>query len=204
MRKMTAIRRGAGGAGSAFGPEPTRVRTTSEPEIPASEVEKGTYVLRAPLGTSARAIGLVGIAALAISPLALTLPAQATPVTTAAPAGRGRAVRPARPLLHPRRARAAIAEAKQDRGATADRLRLGAKEALVVKDVLRDADGTEHTRYNRTYAGLPVIGGDLVVAQTGRRQDLRDPRQPRRIAVPTTDASVAGTAASPTPPGAPT
>ncbi|MFD6306999.1 M4 family metallopeptidase, partial [Streptomyces sp. NPDC060223] len=27
----------------------------------------------------------------------------------------------------------------------------------------QDADGTVHTRYERTYAGLPVLGGDLVV-----------------------------------------
>ncbi|MEI5101451.1 M4 family metallopeptidase [Streptomyces sp. PmtG] len=48
-------------------------------------------------------------------------------------------------------------------GATADRIGLGAKEKLVVKDVIKDRDGTTHTRYERTYAGLPVLGGDLVV-----------------------------------------
>src|SRR2546430_647262 len=48
--------------------------------------------------------------------------------------------------------------------ATAQSLGLGAKEKLVVKDVIKDADGTVHTRYERTYAGLPVLGGDLVVA----------------------------------------
>ncbi|MFJ6739653.1 M4 family metallopeptidase [Streptomyces sp. NPDC091279] len=46
---------------------------------------------------------------------------------------------------------------------TADTLGLGAREKLLVKDVSRDADGTTHTRYERTYAGLPVLGGDLVV-----------------------------------------
>ncbi|MET8685245.1 M4 family metallopeptidase [Streptomyces sp. NPDC004732] len=46
---------------------------------------------------------------------------------------------------------------------TAHSLGLGAKEKLVVKDVIKDADGTVHTRYERTYAGLPVLGGDLVV-----------------------------------------
>ncbi|MFC9292026.1 M4 family metallopeptidase, partial [Streptomyces sp. NPDC057052] len=40
---------------------------------------------------------------------------------------------------------------------------LGTRERLVVKDVVQDADGTTHTRYERTYAGLPVLGGDLVV-----------------------------------------
>ncbi|WP_426361894.1 M4 family metallopeptidase [Streptomyces sp. E-08] len=47
--------------------------------------------------------------------------------------------------------------------ATAQSLGLDAKEKLVVKDTVKDADGTVHTRYERTYAGLPVLGGDLVV-----------------------------------------
>ncbi|MQY39529.1 Transglutaminase-activating metalloprotease [Streptomyces sp. RB17] len=51
--------------------------------------------------------------------------------------------------------------------ATARSLGLGAKEKLVVKDVVKDADGTLHTRYERTYAGLPVLGGDLVVDSNG-------------------------------------
>ncbi|MDQ0578956.1 M4 family metallopeptidase [Streptomyces rishiriensis] len=46
---------------------------------------------------------------------------------------------------------------------TAESLGLGAQEKLVVKDVVKDNDGTVHTRYERTYAGLPVLGGDLVV-----------------------------------------
>ncbi|MGQ4405162.1 M4 family metallopeptidase [Streptomyces hayashii] len=46
---------------------------------------------------------------------------------------------------------------------TAQTLGLGAQEKLVVKDVVKDNDGTVHTRYERTYAGLPVLGGDLVV-----------------------------------------
>ncbi|MFF4590200.1 M4 family metallopeptidase [Streptomyces sp. NPDC001388] len=53
------------------------------------------------------------------------------------------------------------AEAKTPQ--TAETLGLGAKEKLVVKDVVKDNDGTVHTRYERTYAGLPVLGGDLVV-----------------------------------------
>lgn len=48
----------------------------------------------------------------------------------------------------------------------ADSLGLGAKEKLTVKDVVVDADGTRHLRYDRTYAGLPVLGGDLVVHET--------------------------------------
>ncbi|MFF5802932.1 M4 family metallopeptidase [Streptomyces sp. NPDC012746] len=42
-------------------------------------------------------------------------------------------------------------------------LGLGGKEKLVVRDVVQDADGTTHTTYERTYDGLPVLGGDLTV-----------------------------------------
>ncbi|MGW1509844.1 M4 family metallopeptidase [Streptomyces sp. NPDC002394] len=58
--------------------------------------------------------------------------------------------------------------------ATASSLGLGAKEELVVKDVITDADGTVHTRYERTYAGLPVLGGDLIVhrASNGAVKDV--------------------------------
>ncbi|MFF4359880.1 M4 family metallopeptidase [Streptomyces sp. NPDC001604] len=57
-----------------------------------------------------------------------------------------------------------IKQAQAGLAATAQQIGLGTKEKLVVKDVVKDADGTVHTRYERTYAGLPVLGGDLVVA----------------------------------------
>jgi Zn-dependent metalloprotease len=38
-------------------------------------------------------------------------------------------------------------------------------DEFVLKDVIRDVDGTEHVRFDRTYQGLPVIGGDVVVHQ---------------------------------------
>ncbi|MEU1120527.1 MULTISPECIES: M4 family metallopeptidase [unclassified Streptomyces] len=56
-----------------------------------------------------------------------------------------------------------LRDASAERSATAERIGLGAKEKLVVRDVVKDADGTTHTRYERTYDGLPVLGGDLVV-----------------------------------------
>ncbi|MFL4902245.1 M4 family metallopeptidase [Streptomyces sp. MMS24-I2-30] len=58
---------------------------------------------------------------------------------------------------------ALIKDAQDKTTETARTLGLGAKEKLVVKDVVKDNDGTVHTRYERTYAGLPVLGGDLVV-----------------------------------------
>ncbi|MFG2383442.1 M4 family metallopeptidase [Streptomyces avermitilis] len=56
-----------------------------------------------------------------------------------------------------------IRDANAAKADTAKDLGLGAKEKLVARDVLKDHDGTVHTRYERTYDGLPVLGGDLVV-----------------------------------------
>ncbi|MGY6024551.1 M4 family metallopeptidase [Streptomyces spinosirectus] len=56
-----------------------------------------------------------------------------------------------------------IRDADAARAQTARDIGLGAKEKLVARDVIKDADGTVHTRYERTYAGLPVLGGDLIV-----------------------------------------
>ncbi|MEV6421381.1 M4 family metallopeptidase [Streptomyces sp. NPDC051662] len=68
--------------------------------------------------------------------------------------------------LSPAQRTALIREADASKAATAKELGLGAKEKLVVRDVVQDVDGTTHTRYERTYEGLPVLGGDLVVAAT--------------------------------------
>jgi Zn-dependent metalloprotease len=67
-----------------------------------------------------------------------------------------------------------IQKAQAGAAATAQQIGLGAKEKLIVKDVVKDADGTVHTRYERTYAGLPVLGGDLVVhtAESGRTEGV--------------------------------
>ncbi|MFE7352157.1 M4 family metallopeptidase [Streptomyces sp. NPDC057543] len=59
-----------------------------------------------------------------------------------------------------------IREADASKAATAKELGLGAQEKLVVRDVIQDNDGTTHTRYERTFAGLPVLGGDLVVQES--------------------------------------
>ncbi|MFI6566750.1 M4 family metallopeptidase [Streptomyces sp. NPDC050534] len=76
----------------------------------------------------------------------------------------GRATLAAAPTALSTAARTSLVQkAQADIAQTARKIGLGAKEKLVVKDVVRDADGTVHTRYERTYAGLPVLGGDLVV-----------------------------------------
>ncbi|GAA2144567.1 hypothetical protein GCM10009760_32220 [Kitasatospora kazusensis] len=59
-----------------------------------------------------------------------------------------------------------FSDATQRSASIAQSLGLGSQEKLVVKDAMVDANGTRHLRYERTYGGLPVIGGDLVVHQT--------------------------------------
>ncbi|WP_406261387.1 M4 family metallopeptidase [Streptomyces nigra] len=108
-----------------------------------------------------------GIALTAVGALlALAAPGLAA----AAPADPGPAKITANPragaapdALTPAHRTALIKSAQSEAAGTAQRIGLGGKEKLLVKDVVKDADGTTHTRYERTYAGLPVLGGDLVV-----------------------------------------
>ncbi|MET8177457.1 M4 family metallopeptidase [Streptomyces sp. NPDC005336] len=90
----------------------------------------------------------------------------------------------------------AIKAAQTDASAQAESLGLGAKEKLLVRDVIKDANGTVHTRYERTYAGLPVLGGDLVVHEkaSGKRSVTKSTGV--RIAVASTTAKVAASAAT--------
>ncbi|WP_051276231.1 M4 family metallopeptidase [Marmoricola sp. URHB0036] len=108
------------------------------------------------------------VAALALSSLAMAGTVHAaTPATvTSGPSGHQTSHR-ADPSFGPGQRKAAVADAKKGEDTRARQLHLGAKQDLVVKDVQRDVDGVEHVRYERTYAGLPVVGGDLVVHQTG-------------------------------------
>ncbi|MFD7874794.1 peptidase M4, partial [Streptomyces sp. NPDC059766] len=110
------------------------------------------------------AVALVGVSAL-IAAAVQSGAAAAAP--DRAPSASG-AVRPGAETvrLSPAQRAALIREADAAKADTARRLGLGAKEKLVVRDVLKDADGTLHTRYERTYDGLPVLGGDLVVDTT--------------------------------------
>ncbi|ROQ34462.1 Zn-dependent metalloprotease [Streptomyces sp. PanSC19] len=68
--------------------------------------------------------------------------------------------------LSPAQRAALIKAAQADSAATAKSLGLGAQEKLVVRDVVQNRDGSTYTRYERTFQGLPVLGGDLVVAET--------------------------------------
>ncbi|MCL7496513.1 M4 family metallopeptidase [Streptomyces sp. MCA2] len=89
----------------------------------------------------------------------------------------------------------AIKDARSSASATAAKIGLGAQEKLVVRDVIKDADGTVHTRYERTYAGLPVLGGDLVVhqARSGKHSVTKATNAP--ISVASTSAALSPSAA---------
>ncbi|MEU8935881.1 M4 family metallopeptidase [Streptomyces sp. NPDC048409] len=86
-----------------------------------------------------------------------------TGLTTNASAAAKQPLAAAPTLLSNSARTALIQKAQADVTETAQQIGLGTKEKLVVKDVVKDTDGTVHTRYERTYAGLPVLGGDLVV-----------------------------------------
>ncbi|GGP32824.1 peptidase [Streptomyces capoamus] len=99
----------------------------------------------------------------------------ATGVTTSATAQPAAGPLAAAPTQLSTAARTTLLQQAQAGAAdTAHRIGLGAKEKLVVKDVVKDVDGTLHTRYERTYAGLPVLGGDLIVhtAKSGRTEGV--------------------------------
>ncbi|MEC4019723.1 M4 family metallopeptidase [Streptomyces sp. H27-D2] len=91
-----------------------------------------------------------------------------------------------------------LREANATKADTADSLGLGAKEKLVVRDVIKNADGTTHTRYERTYGGLPVIGGDLVVheAKSGAYLGASKATKKKIKVAGTTAEVAAGTAKS--------
>ncbi|WP_406344658.1 M4 family metallopeptidase [Streptomyces sp. NBC_00648] len=58
---------------------------------------------------------------------------------------------------------AAVRDADSAVGAHADALAVTAAQGTSVRNVIVDPDGSRHVRYDRTYRGLPVLGGDFVV-----------------------------------------
>ncbi|MER5307731.1 M4 family metallopeptidase [Streptomyces sp. NPDC002773] len=138
------------------------------------------------------AVGLPTTGAAAAHPAAPAATA-AAPVAPVAPKARAGASPVA---LSPSGHAALLAEAGADRQATAERIGLGDQEALVPKSVLKDADGTLHTRYDRTFAGLPVLGGDLVV-HTAPGGAVKSVTKATRatVSVPSTTATVTAAAA---------
>ncbi|WP_089104951.1 M4 family metallopeptidase [Streptomyces hyaluromycini] len=96
--------------------------------------------------------------------------------------------------LSPARRTALLKSAAADAPDTARTLGLGAGEKLLVKDVAQDADGTTHTRYERTYAGLPVLGGDLIVHDSGGRLTVSRATK-AALALPSTKAKISSATA---------
>ncbi|MCZ4606567.1 M4 family metallopeptidase [Streptomyces sp. Lzd4kr] len=112
----------------------------------------------------AAAVALVGVSALIA---AAVQAGSATAAPEKAPSAAGKVIPGAEAVkLSPAQRAALIREANATKADTAKDLGLGAKEKLVVRDVVKDGNGTVHTRYERTYDGLPVLGGDLVVETT--------------------------------------
>ncbi|MFD7452296.1 M4 family metallopeptidase [Kitasatospora sp. NPDC059827] len=88
---------------------------------------------------------------------------------------------------------ALITSANQQTASLAQALGLDGKEQLVTKDVVQDANGARHLRYERTYAGLPVLGGDLIVHQdaTGATKSVTKASEANLAGVGTTPALAA-------------
>ncbi|MFF7872306.1 M4 family metallopeptidase [Streptomyces qaidamensis] len=131
----------------------------------SSSSRRGTSHRRTPhTPRRTAAVALAGVAALIAAAVqggtAIAAPEKAPSAASKANPG-SESVR-----LTPAQRAALIREADAAKAETAKDLGLGAKEKLVVRDVLKDRDGTVHTRYERTYDGLPVLGGDLVVEST--------------------------------------
>nr|WP_206315757.1 M4 family metallopeptidase [Streptomyces sp. C1-2] len=105
--------------------------------------------------------------ATAVAAGALLTTGMSTGAAAQTPADQGGATLAAAPLKLSANARTELIQRAEDAAPeTARKIGLGAKEKLVARDVVKDADGTVHTRYERTYAGLPVLGGDLVVHES--------------------------------------
>jgi Zn-dependent metalloprotease len=82
---------------------------------------------------------------------------------------------------------------------TGDDLGLPADQSLIVRSVLTDRDGTRHVHYDRTVDGLPVVGGDLVVAKgTNGAVKSSHWNRGKAVAPASTKATVSKAAASAT------
>lgn len=83
--------------------------------------------------------------------------------------------------------------------ADAKALGLGSKEKLHVKDVIKNQDGSTHVRYERTYDGLPVLGGDMVVhkAKSGKRTGVSRASAPEKLTVSTEGVTSSAKPATP-------
>ncbi|MEP6815041.1 MAG: hypothetical protein ABI873_05775 [Marmoricola sp.] len=98
---------------------------------------------RAQLGTSAGAVAALALSSLTV---AGTVQAAGSADTSGASRADKQTKHRADPAFGPAQRRAAIAGARSEQAKTGRALRLGDKQALVVKNVQRDVDGIEHVR----------------------------------------------------------
>ncbi|MFJ8721049.1 M4 family metallopeptidase [Streptomyces sp. NPDC003343] len=118
------------------------------------------------------------------------LAAAGTAATTAVLLAAALAPAPAGAADRPDRA-TAIANATTALVHQAARLGLTSAQSTTVRDVVVDADGSQHVRYDRTYRQLPVLGGDFVVhLAPGGSYHSADRATGRAITVPTTTPTV--------------
>ncbi|MGW8379627.1 M4 family metallopeptidase [Streptomyces sp. ODS28] len=136
------------------------------------------------------------VAASAVAVLGLQAQASAAPQAPKVPAAKPDPGRlPVK--LSPAERTALVKKADAAESATEKTLKLGAQEDLRVRDVVKNADGTTHTRYERTYAGLPVLGGDLIVEKTTNGKTDVVKATDAKLALPTTVAPAAHKPATP-------
>ncbi|MFJ2775185.1 M4 family metallopeptidase [Kitasatospora sp. NPDC087315] len=123
--------------------------------------------------------------AIAVAVAAVTFTATALPGTAFAAPEPGPAASAAAPSS------AAVSAADAALAANAARLGITPAQSRTVRDVVADADGGRHVRYDRTFAGLPVLGGDLVVhLAPGGAFTGADRAAAGDLAVPTTTPAV--------------
>ncbi|MFI5668412.1 M4 family metallopeptidase [Streptomyces sp. NPDC051704] len=142
---------------------------------------------------------LAAAALLTVGVQAGTANAQPEPsANAAAPKGQVRNPGALPAQLTPSQRAELIAKAQSTTAATAKELGLAPQEKLLVHDVVKDQDGTTHTRYERTYEGLPVLGGDLVVNRTAadRTQSVSKASEAKLQGVSTSAPADAPAAAS--------
>ena len=91
---------------------------------------------------------------------------------------------------------AAISRANVLLGANGTGIIRGAQgDVFAARDAIVDADGTEHVRFQRSYRGLPVIGGDFVMhSRNGQlrnvSQSLRSASRPNLVAQFSADEAI--------------
>ncbi|GAA4095161.1 M4 family metallopeptidase [Actinomadura miaoliensis] len=134
-----------------------------------------------------RRLSALGTAAIAAG-LAVAMSAPATGATTRA------ASAPPSPTPSPQ---AAAASADRLVASGPERLHRSPKDTIVRRGVTRGAGGLQYVAYERTYAGLPVVGGDFVVATDASGRVLSTSvAQNRTLSVSTTPKLTAERAAA--------